>query len=101
MTLICGGALLIGLLSAFVLPFLPFAASLSTAVLLGTGIAIVRGQPVADTLQVAFAMLLACQVGYGLGLIAVALSRGLARSNRPKRPLGDCPAAEDFRPGRD
>lgn len=73
MTILCLGALIAGALAATVLPFLPFACAVMAAILIGTvSMVIGRGQ-VGPTCLSAAALLLASQIGYGLGLIATAL----------------------------
>lgn len=72
MMLICAGALVAGLLMAPVLPFLPFAASLTLAVVIGIGLSFARGMPFGETFLPALTILVACQVGYGVGLIVMA-----------------------------
>ena len=86
MTALCVGALLAGLIAASAIPFLPFACALSTAIVVGAAWAVLRGAALGRTALSAFVLLSACQIGYGLGLGALALlgHRGLRR-----RPVGE------------
>jgi len=72
-TILCVGAVLVGLVAATVLPFLPFAAALIFAALLGSGIALAHGMAFASASLSALMLLFSTQIGYGLGLLGAAL----------------------------
>lgn len=94
MAILCIGALLAGLAAAVVLPFLPFACAVVVAILIGAVSAVVTGGPVLGTGLSALLILVASQLGYGVGLGAAALVGHLLAAGRrpvaeehPARPL--------------
>ena len=95
MTMLCLGAVLAGLAAAPVIPFLPFACAVLTAMVFGATWVLVEGGAAGRTALSALALLFACQIGYGLGMILVALvGQGMAgrrlggkASAPPARPL--------------
>lgn len=97
MTQICAGALGAGFLIAFILPFLPFAGSVVFAVVLGASFSLLVGRSIGDTLMPAFCILVACQVGYGLGLVAAAFGGRVLRSHRRWRQVNDATLVKRLR----
>lgn len=96
MAILCLGALLAGFAAALALPFLPFACAVLVAILIGAASAIVTGGAFLHTGLSALAILFVSQVGYGLGLAAVALVGHVLTLGRS--PAGDKPAAHPARP---
>ena len=87
MLVVCGGALLIGMAVSLVIPFSPFAAALTVAVAVGAGWAALHGTGSLQVLVSALALLVATQIGYGLGLVGAATVDGIRRSlRRPSTP---------------
>ena len=95
MTVLCLGALLAGLVAASLLPFLPFASALLAATVLGSAWAGMGGMTVGSIVLSALLLLLACQVGYGLGIVFVAV---LDRAKAARRGADDKPASTRARP---
>ena len=103
MAILCLGALLAGLVAAPLMPFLPFACAVLVAIVLGAASMLVGGAAAVQTLLSAVALLFTSQIGYGLGVVTVALvaqalpaARRLKadeQSTHPARPLrtGDEP----------
>ena len=93
MTILCLGALVVSLLTAFVIPFLPFACALMVAIAIGFTMAVIGGTPVVQACLSGLALLLTSQVGYGIGLALAALVSQRAAYGRrlgrapPARPL--------------
>lgn len=96
MTILCLGALLAGLLAAAALPFPAFALALLGATLIGSAWAGFGGATLGSIALSAFVLLLACQIGYGIGIAlaallgpAVASRRGAGEktASAPTRPL--------------
>lgn len=94
MAILCIGTLLAGLAAAAVLPFLPFACAVVVAIVIGAASTVATGGPVLGTGLSAFLILLVSQLGYGLGLGAMALmthlvaaARRPAAEKHPARPL--------------
>ena len=85
MVILTAGALAIGCALSFLLPFLPFAGTLMTAVLIGAGAALAQGRGVGETILAALAVLAACQLGYGSGLASAAWAAHLRRSHRSRQ----------------
>ena len=85
MFLICIGAFAAGLLTSYFLSFLPFAASLVGAILLGFAIVLAQGHAPASTALSALAILVSCQVGYGARLLWAALADTLPHSHHRQR----------------
>lgn len=100
MMLICAGALGAGVVVAPFLPFLPFAASLTLAVLIGIGASFARGISVGETALPALSILVACQVGYGLGQIVTAAAESLFRMVRRWRASEAGTSVKRLRPDR-
>lgn len=101
MTQICAGALCVGFLMAFILRFLPFAGSLMLSLLLGAGLSLTYGRSFGDTIIAALSILIACQVGYGLGLLTGALGDRVLRPHRRPRRADGSETAKRVRSGRD
>ena len=99
MTTFCLGALLAGLAAAPFIPFLPFACAVLAAIILGTAWVLVAGAAIGQTALSALALLFACQVGYGMGLVAVALVGQGVASRRLAGEKQASPAARGRRPG--
>ncbi len=78
----------IGFALSLLIPFLAFAASLTLAVLVGAGVALVRGGTLGETALTALGVLVACQVGYGLGLLGATLA-GVLRRSLHSKPADD------------
>lgn len=72
-TILCLGALLAGMVAASLMPFLPFACTVLIAIIIGAASTLVGGTSVAQILLSAAALLFTAQIGYGLGVVAVAL----------------------------
>ncbi|MBH0619348.1 hypothetical protein I3A86_24940, partial [Salmonella enterica] len=72
--ILCLGALLTGLVAGPLIPILPFACAVMVAVALGSSWAIVKGVATEQAALSSLAMLVASQIGYGLGLVLVALA---------------------------
>ena len=95
MTILCLGASLAGLAAASLIPFLPFACAVLAAIVLGAAWVLVAGGAAGQTALSALALLFACQIGYGAGVILVALvGQGMAG----RRLGGDKPASPPARP---
>ena len=99
MTMLCLGAVLAGLAAAPVIPFLPFACAVLTAMVFGAAWVLVEGGAAGRTALSALALLFACQVGYGMGLVAVALVGQGVASRRLDGEKQASPAARSLRTG--
>lgn len=95
MTVLCLGALLAGLVAAALLPFLPFACALLAATVLGSAWAGMGGAAFGSTVLSALMLLFACQIGYGMGLVLVAV---VGRAGAARRGIDDQPASARVRP---
>ena len=86
MVALCAGALAVGVLASFVLPFLLFAGCLAASILIGAVVALTRSYGIEDIVLSSFGLLVACQLGYGLGLGLTALADAVIRSRwRPRQ----------------
>ena len=99
MPVLCLGALLLGLVAAPLIPFLPFACAVMTAVLLGAGWAIAAGSTIGGAALSSLALLFACQVGYGLGIVLVAAFTRSASGRRVRDGKETSTPARQFRTG--
>jgi hypothetical protein len=100
MTQICAGAFCVGFLIAFVISFLPFAASLTVSIVIGAGLSLASGRSMGETVMAASSIWFACQVGYGLGLIAAAFCEPVWRTHRRWWPPNRAEAVKRLRSGR-
>lgn len=100
MTQICAGAFCIGFLIAFVLSFLPFAGSLTLSIVMGAGLSLASGRSIGETVLFASSIWIACQVGYGIGLAAVACGDRVWRMHQRWRQPNDAAAVKRLRSGR-
>lgn len=101
MTQICAGAFCIGFLMSFVLSFLPFAGSLTVSIVAGSGLSLVSGRSIGETILFASCIWIACQVGFGLGLTAAACGDRVWRRHQRWRQPDDAGAIKRLRSGRE
>ena len=96
------GAVLAGAMASFALPFLPFAAALTLAAIVGAVWAMVHSASVAAAVLGALALLVATQVGYGFGLLlAAAVDQRRARASRPSKSEANRGEIHDLRFGKE
>ena len=96
------GAVLAGALASLALPFLPFAAALTLAAVVGAGWAIFQSASIAAAVLGALVLLAATQVGYGFGLLlAAAADQRKVRASRASKPETDRGEIRDLRFGKE
>lgn len=100
MAILCLGALLAGLVAASVMPFLPFACAVLAAIVLGAASTLIGGAPAVQTLLSAAALLFTSQIGYGLGVVGIALVvQALPVARRLKGDQQSAPSPQALRTG--
>lgn len=96
------GAVLVGAVASVFLPFLPFAAALSLAALVGAVWTVAQGHPALAAGCGALELLVGTQAGYGFGLLlAAALDHRSARAARLADTAAERGRVHDLRFGKE